>query len=171
MRWVNKNSKRKNTPRPYSCQCIRALICLMERVLNRLLGMALRRVLQSIKRGSISMLTESLLINWTTLIASISTIRLLRLSSLARVSPSLRAHYSTMKLLVKPKFLEKPIIQSPLWSRMNPPSPAFPGFPKAEPSMLSFAHPSGGFVHAIGIMDLDTGSLIHVPIAKKFAAL
>ena len=117
------------------------------------------------------MLTESLLINWTTLIASISTIRLLRLSSLARVSPSLRAHYSTMKLLVKPKFLEKPIIQSPLWSQMNPPLPAFPGFPKAEPSVLSFAHPSGGFVHAIGIMDLDTGSLIHVPIAKKFAAL
>ena len=92
MRWVNKNSKRKNTPRPYSCQCIRALIRLTERVLNHLLGMALRRVLQSIKRGSISMLTESLLINWTTLIASISTIRLLRLSSLARVSPSLRAH-------------------------------------------------------------------------------
>ena len=54
---------------------------------------------------------------------------------------------------------------------MSPPPPAFLGFPRVEPLVLSFAHPSGGFLHAIGIMDLDTKSLIHVPIAKNFVAL
>ena len=136
----------------------------------RLLGISFKRFLQSDKRGFINIFTVTLFISWTTLKASISTIRLLRHRSLARVSPSLRTHNSAMKLLVEQRLLEKPIIQSPLWSWISPPPPATPGFPRTEPSVLSLAHPSGR-LHATGIMDLDVGSLVLVPTAKNSAAL
>ena len=76
----------------------------------RLLGITFKRFLQSDKRGFINIFTVTLFISWTTFKASISTIRLLRHRSLARVSPSLRAHNSAIKLLVESRLLEKPII-------------------------------------------------------------
>jgi hypothetical protein len=45
---------------------------------------------------------------------------------------------------VTPILREKPLIQPPVWSRMTPPAPAGPGFPSAEPSVLSLKKLVGG---------------------------
>ena len=66
---------------------------------------------------------------------------------LQRVSPSLRAQSSAMKLVEKPIFLEKPATQFPWSSLRMPPPPALPGFPRAEPSVLSQIQPCWGFSH------------------------
>ena len=118
----------KTTPRSHSCQCIRVLILLTECVFNPFVGdgsqegfeVNQRRLHQHVNR-----------IIWTTLIVSISTIRLLRLYSHARVSTSLKAHSSAMKLLVKPKLLEKLIFQS----LISPPPPYEP-LPSTYPNQF-----------------------------------
>ena len=108
----------------------------------RLLGIVLNRLLQSDNKSSIIGHGLSLDNIWITLKASSSTIKLESPKSLKMMRPSLRAHNSAMKLLVVPKARLKPLIQWPRWSRITPPPPALPGFPKAEPSVLNFTHPT-----------------------------
>ena len=55
--------------------------------------------------------------------------------------------------------LEKPLIHLPLLSRINPPALAGPGFPKAEPSVLSLRKPGrGGFqpIRTVSLGGLST---------------
>ena len=134
-----------------------------------LLGMAASKFLQSDSKGFINRFAVLLFISMTMLKASISTIRLSIPSSLAISRPSQRAHNSAMELLVLPWALAYPLTQFPWWLRINPPPPALPEFPKADPLELSFIQPIGGFSQATWIIFFI---LLHRTLAlmeKKFS--
>lgn len=75
--------------------------------------------------------------------ASISACRGVKDLSIATCKPSLRVDSSARTLVAVQTFLEKQTTHLPELSLIRPPSPAGPGFPRLELSVLSLKVPGG----------------------------